>query len=319
MDLVNETFFPAELWWGPSGEREIGAAVVVKATYEIGEGGLRVATVNPWPILSEDLTTPWGTFPAEGPSRKPWVDLIVLGFARPPGGEPLRTMTVALSAGPFRHELRVTGNRRWQKTLIGFRPTEPEPFRAMPLTWDRAFGGTSRCPTGPLPCADNAEGKGFVFEPDDADGVELPNVEDPGCLVNDPGEWPKPAGWAPYPLAGGYRLRQLMDAEGRARPFEEVERFTTAWAHPDLLVERLAAGEPVAVEGVTGGAPLRTTVPACPATLTIEAGSERRTIAFRLDTLVVVAEEKRLVARWRAATTVEMRPREERLARLVAG
>lgn len=317
MDFLNETGFPAELWWGPSGETGIGCAVVVKATYEIEGGELRVAERNPWPVLSEDLTTPWGTFPADGPSRKPWVDLIVLGFARPRGGASVPSMTVTLSAGSFRHELRVTGNRRWEKTVFGFRPTEPVPFRAMPLTWANAFGGISKCPTGPVPWPDNAGGKGFVFETEDAEGVELPNVEDPACLVREPTDWPKPAGWAPYPLTGGYRLKRLMDEEGHGLPFEQVERFTTGWAHPDLMVEGLTVGASVVVDGVTGGEPLRVAVPACPAAVSVEAGAEMQALPLRLDTLIVVAEEKRLVARWRAATTAEMRPREERLARVV--
>lgn len=317
MNLVNETAFPAEIYFGPSGERDIGCAVVVKATWDVGEDGLRVALQNPWPILAEELRTPWGAFPAEGPQRKPWVDLIVLAFARPPGGEPVAAMNVSLSVGAFHHQLRVTGRRCWERTATGIRPTEPVPFHSMPLTWANAFGGASKCPTGPVPWPDNPEGKGFVFEPGEADGVELPNVEDPGCLVRDPRDWPKPAGWAPYPVTGGYRLKRMLDERGEIRPGVEAERYATGWAHPDVMTERAATGDPIVVEGVTGRGALRASVPPCPAKAVVEAGAERRPLSFRLDTLIVAAEERRLVARWRAAAILEMRPREERTVRLV--
>lgn len=318
MDLVNETSLPAELYWGPSGEHEISGVVVVKATYDIDPAGLRVTVRNPWPVLAEELKTPWGTFPAEGPTRKPCVDLIVLGFARPPNGAAVPSMSVSLSAGSFHHELRVTGNRFWQRTPVGFRATEPVPFRAMPLTWANAFGGVSRCPTGPISWGDNPEGKGFVFEGASPEGVPLPNVEDPHCLVRQPTDWPKPAGWAPYPATGGYRMKKLMDERGQALPFAEVARFVTGWAHPDLLVDRLAPGDPIVVQGVTGGPPLSTVVPECPARASMEAGAERHALALRLDTLVVVAEEKRLVARWHGEGAVRMRPREVRRVHIEA-
>ena len=317
MELVNETRFAAEIYSGPSGERDVGCAVVVKGTWDIAEGGLRVAEKDPWPILVKELKTPWGAFPAEGPSRKPWVDIIVLAFARPRNGEAVTSMPVTVSVGAFRHELRVTGTRRWEKSAFGFRPTDPSPFHSIPLTWANAFGGVSSCPTGAVPSIDNPDGKGFVFEPENAEGVELPNVEDPSCLVREPKDWPKPTGWGPYPVTGGYRLRKMMDDSGRPRPFEEAEPYAIGWAHPDLMVASVAAGEPIAVEGVTGRGPLTAAVPKCPVKVFVEAGSESRPLPFRLDTLVVVAEERRLVARWRAATTVEMRPREVRLARVV--
>jgi hypothetical protein len=109
----------------------------------------------------------------------------------------------------------------------------------------------------------------------------------------------------------------MMDETGRLLPFEEAEPYTTGWAHPSLMVASVAAGEAIAVDGVTGRSPLTAAVPKCPVKVSVEAGSETRSLPFRLDTLVVVAEERRLVARWRAATVLEMRPREVRLARVV--
>jgi hypothetical protein len=50
--------------------------------------------------------------------------------------------------------------------------------------------------------------------------------------------------------------------------------------------------------------------------VTLVNGEEIRGLAPRLDTLIVQTEEKRLVVRWRAAATFEMRPREVRLVRI---
>lgn len=317
MKLVNETSFPAHLFAGPLGEAELGCAVLVKATYEIGPGGaLEPATDGVWPVHLAPLPTPYGTFPGEVANRKPRTDLIVLGKARAPGGVAVRSMTVSVRVGTFRHELSVTGDRWWRNGLLAARASEPVPFLEMPIVWENAYGGKVATPVGDFPCADNPAGKGFLLDAKRADGVPLPNVEDPAAPVRRPLDAPRPAGWGPYPLEGGLRATGMLAAPGVLKPQEEVEPLVMNWAHPDLMIDAPAPGTPVEVEGLARGGPLATAVPALPVRLTLEAGEERRALSARLDTLVVQAEERRLVVRWRAAARFAMRPREARLVRV---
>ncbi|MCL4807031.1 MAG: DUF2169 domain-containing protein, partial [Thermoanaerobaculia bacterium] len=256
MKLENETPLSAHLFSGAAGESDLGCALVVKATFDIREGRLELSTESPWPIHLEPFQTPWGTFPGEIAPRKPKTDVIVLGRALAPAGEAVRSMTVSVVVGAFRHSLAVFGDRRWERGAGGLRPSEPVPFREMPVTWTNAFGGKVRTPVGEWPNTDNPEGKGFLMDGADAEGAPLPNVEDPKALVRSPQDLPRPVGWGPYPLAGGVRVAKLRGPDGVPLPFEAVEPWVMGWAHPDLMVETPAAGTKIEVEGMTRGGPI---------------------------------------------------------------
>jgi hypothetical protein len=314
--LENGTGIAAHLFSGPASDTELGCALLLKATWEIREGRLEPVTEAAWPIHLAPLVTPYGTFPGEVASRKPKTDVIVLGRAKAPGGRPVPQMAVAVSVGTFRHSLAVFGDRRWTRATGGLRMTEPRPFHEMPIVWENAFGGKLTTPVGDWPNTDNPVGKGFFLDEADGDGVPLPNVEDPRALIRSPKDLPKPVGWAPYPISGGVRLAKLRGPDGAVLPAEAVEPWIMGWAHPDLIIETPAAGARIEVLGLTADGALSTTVPAFPGVVTLLAGEERRVLSPRLDTLIVQAEEKRLVARWRAAATFEMRPREVRLVRI---
>lgn len=317
MRLENGTSLAAHLFSGPASETGLGCAVLLKGTWEIRDGRLEPARESPWPIHLEPLRTPFGTFPGEIASRKPRTDLIVLGKAKAPGGEAVRRMTVSLSVGTFRHSLALFGDRVWERSAGGFRASEPRPFREMPITWENAFGGKAATPVFDVASTDNPVGKGFVMEEKDAEGVPLPNVEDPGALISAPRDLPRPVGWGPYPLEGGVRVSRILDGQGNPLPPDVAEPWLAAWAHPDLvLAETPGAGTRVEVQGLTADAPIVASVPALPARVTLVNGAEEVPLSPRLDTLVVEAEARRLVARWRAAATFEMRPREARLVRV---
>ncbi len=318
MKLENGTSLAAQLFSGPATETDLGCALLLKATYEIRPAGLEPATGAPWPIHLEPLETPYGTFPGEVASRKPKTDVIVLGKAKAPRGETVRQMTASLSVGAFRHSLAIFGDRRWERTVAGLRATEPLPFQEMPIVWENAFGGKIPTAVGDMPNTDNPVGKGFFLDDAEGDGVPLPNVEDPAALIRSSKDLPKPVGWAPYPLAGGVRMAKLRGEDGAPLPFDVVEPWVMGWAHPDLIIETPVAGARIEVSGLTTDGPLAAAVPACPARVTLVAGEEERRLAPRLDTLIVQAEERRLVVRWRASATFAMRPRELRLVRVEA-
>lgn len=316
MKLENGTSLAAHLFSGPSEETELGCALLVKATYEIRQGGLEPANDGQWPIHLTPLETPYGTFPGEVANRKPKTDVIVLGRAKPPNGEDVRQMTVSVSVGAFRHALAIFGDRVWERSAAGLRPTEPRPFREVPIVWANAYGGKVATPVFEMPNTDNPAGKGFFLDEKDGEGVPLPNVEDPNALIRSPKDVPRPVGWAPYPISGGVRMAKLRSADGTPLPYDVVEPFVMGWAHPDLIVETPAAGARIEVQGLSSGGTITAAVPTFPARVTLVAGEEERNLTPRLDTLIVQAEERRLVVRWRAAAKVEMRPREVRLVRV---
>ena len=158
MKLENGTSLAAHFFSGPSDETELGCALLLKATYEIRDGGLEPANDGQWPIHLKPLETPYGTFPGEVANRKPKTDVIVLGGAKAPNGEDVRQMTVSVSVGAFRHSLAIFGDRLWERSAAGLRPTEPRPFREVPIVWEKAFGGKASTPVFDMPNTDNPVG-----------------------------------------------------------------------------------------------------------------------------------------------------------------
>ena len=73
---------------------------------------------------------------------KPRTDVLVNGHAYAPEGKPVKEMLVSLEIGRTKKEVRVVGDRRWERGLFGLKASSPMPFVKMPLVYERAFGGS---------------------------------------------------------------------------------------------------------------------------------------------------------------------------------
>jgi uncharacterized protein YjbI with pentapeptide repeats len=160
------------------------------------------AAVGRPPVLDEGLP-------------KPGAEVLVAGLCRTPGKKPLPAMEVAFRVGSVRRHLAVFGDR---ERLPGGGLTDPLPFTAMPLTWDRAFGG----PDFPA----NPEGKGL--EKDDAPGVHAPNIENPARFILSGDDRPDPV--CPFPVAADNPLRRALSGT-----YDKVWLDTRWPAFPDDL------------------------------------------------------------------------------------
>lgn len=137
-----------------------------------------------WPMVSGVL----GGTPIDVGMPKPRGEVLVVGDAAAPGGDPVTQMRVEFAVGPVRKTMTVLGDRRWELTRDGPVFTRPLPFTRMPLTWDRAFGGPE------LPA--NPFGTGHAARAALAEGrpVRLPNIEDAANLILDVEHAPRPVG-----------------------------------------------------------------------------------------------------------------------------
>lgn len=76
---------------------------------------------------------------------KPRCDILVDAKAHAPKGHPVERLRVGICVGDHSKFFEVTGDRRWEKSVLGrLRPSRPEPFTAMPITYERAYGGIDR-------------------------------------------------------------------------------------------------------------------------------------------------------------------------------
>lgn len=126
---------------------------------------------------------------------KPGGEVLVAGFCRAPGDSFVSAQEVAFRVGNVERRIAVFGDR---ERLPGGGVSEPAPFRAMPLVWERAFGG----PEFPLNPAGTGLDKG------NKTGNILPNLEDPAHLLLSFDDRPNPA--CPFPISMDNPVRRSL-------------------------------------------------------------------------------------------------------------
>lgn len=256
MDFTNHTEFPAEALVGSTSDLEQTAMVACKVTYrQTEDGGLvPVSADEAWPVLTEPADFQGVTLMPELEFRKRGIDLLVFGPAVAPRGWAARHLTVEIQCGPVHKKVEVFGDRRWIKEVGGFVASEAEPFETMPLTNDRAFGGSSTLAGEEVVHAFNPDGRGYCMSKEDADGKLLPNLEHPDELIR---SWKQ----APPPACVFRPLGPLFDPSG-PNSFESLSQssdpmalpratFRQAFnqAVPDMVCPRGELGDRVTLSG----------------------------------------------------------------------
>jgi hypothetical protein len=197
MDLINATRMVAGYTMGlePSG-REL-LVIAVKGTFQIpAQSGGRVALHDvqvPLVMSDEFFGKPGMSAPqyeVDFAPRKRHCDVLLNGCAYAPDGRPTDRVKVGLQIGAWFKSFDVVGDRVWF-TAGGARASMPERFAAMPISYDRAFGGADLRHEDPAQHAafsPNPSGRGFHkhLEADWLEGSPLPNTEELGIPVTQP-------------------------------------------------------------------------------------------------------------------------------------
>ncbi len=184
------------------------AHALFKLTYALAPGRCAPAPAEP---LLHDWRDPELERPKIGGSdfwlAKPFTDLVVQGEACAPGGKPVARLTVRVSLGETRKDVTVWGQRAitWPegRPRIG----APEPFVAVPMTWENAYGGIDW--RVPVPGADqktftaipelairvhfehpgmyprNPFGMGYLVHEGEVPEMFAPHLEDPADLLTE--------------------------------------------------------------------------------------------------------------------------------------
>jgi hypothetical protein len=152
-DVDNLTPFACAHTWDRDREGADTWIVVVKGTFDILSDGSTSPSVVQLPV-----TTVPQYCGAPGQSSlkldsdlfrvKPTTDVLVLGCARAPDDRPVDQIDVTLEVAEIRKTLRVFGDRVWVGNVGGVRRSQPRPFTAMPIVYERAYGGTAIPPDG---------------------------------------------------------------------------------------------------------------------------------------------------------------------------
>lgn len=311
--------------------------VVAKATYVIaGTTALRLAGEQ-LPVRHEPVY--WGEpgasslrYESDAVFDKPATDVALLGHARPERVQATH-VDVALRVGPVDKRARVFGDRRWKTTLGIPSIAAPQPFEAIPLVYERSFGGWDRTSKDPADHAChplNPVGCGYVrsWMKRPIDGVPLPNIEDLENLIGSPGDHPRPIGfgllaasWSPRrELAGTYDEAWRRDRFPLV-PADFDRRHLCAAPVDQQVPKLLRGGERVEVVGASTRGVLRFDLPRVSLAMVARVRGRDEEVPLRLDTLLVDADEHRVELVFRASLPVHRRTHDiGRVAlRLVAG
>ncbi len=308
--------------------------VVVKGTWRINwDGALNLAEEQvPIQFAPQYYGDPGASsliLDTELVLEKPGTDCVLLGHAWAPQ-EKAPYVDVTFAVGPVRQQARVFGERIWQKMLGMVSMSRPAPFEKIPLTWERAFGGTDTSwhdPAGHEYFLENPVGRGFVAQKSAVtiDGLALPNIENPADPIKKPSQRPRPVGfgmvaphWQPrLGYAGTYddAWRRTMSP---LPPADLDPRFHSA-AAPGLVSPRhLTGSEQVLVEGAARQGRLQFALPGVVLRATVRRQRGEEEVSLRLDTVVVEPDESRLVLVWRGTLNIHGRVHEVGAVRIDA-
>jgi hypothetical protein len=291
------------------------AIVVAKASYEVGPSGMAHLLREQLPINDADVDTPFGTIDGDVVPVKDRFDLAVMGSACAPWGRPTSQMEVSLSLGTWRRRLTVFGDRVWEKRGEHLRPSAPQRFVEMPLTYDRSFGGLSSAGEMETGYDDNPQGRGFVYREQDVAGVSLPNLEESDQLIHRWNDRPLPAGLAPLPRQSVMRLARgaHVDLEsGVTQILPEMFSF----GHPRMRLPEYPVAQQLLVQGMRPDGDWRFIVPDLRVVLEVRLGEREGSLELKPDTLCAFPSYGRFIVLARASFLYEFVPRRVRTVRL---
>jgi hypothetical protein len=320
MELINATRMVAGYTMGmePSG-REL-LVVVIKGTFRIPTepgGALRLHDEQ-LPLVMADVYhgEPGLSAPkteVDFAPRKHRCDILLNGSAYAPGGRPTERVSVGIRIGSWTKSFAVVGDRTWSTGVSGVTASPPQPFTVMPISYDRAFGGTDNKHEDPAKHAAfmrNPVGRGFHknMRSEWVDGAPLPNTEELNVPVDRPdGEFnPMSFGvigrnWEPrYRYAGTYD-QDWFDNVFPFLPADFDEQYYQA-APLDRQLPIPLGQQDVTLVNLTADGRRTFVLPNFDAPVHIfPKKGDREDLKAALDTIVLEPDHERMTMTWRVA------------------
>ncbi len=325
MELRNETPFTCDrLVYGDGAGRD-RLLVIVKAVFAVNaEQGLTALEEQPalrgCDTFFDEIGTSSIQWETEMIPAKPNTDVVLLGTAQCKDQRLVAHLDVHLEIGPLSKRVSVFGDRVWEDGLTGFKPSDPIPFRQMPLRYERAFGGCDQSPDN----RDHWEaerrnpvGVGFRAKRSTLPilGSPLPNLEDPAALIHHVGDRPAPAGfgtiardWSPRARLAGTYDEAWQSKRAPLLPEDFDPRYHNS-AHPDLIAAgHLRGDEAVAVANVLAeGGSWRFQLPGESPRARVQVAGHETQLDLHLDTVVLDADAQQVTQIWRGECDIHNR------------
>jgi len=311
--LSNDTPFAAERTLTCNKDGSDVWVVAVKATFLIEPDGTTIvadeqAGVVPAPQHSGDPLTSSLIYETDLDYAKPGTDILLHGHAYAPNGAAATQVDVTMKVDRSAKTLRVFGDRVWTRGILGLAMSDPEPFRKMPLVYERAFGGTDTTASNPKNHGwerRNPVGAGFATDAEHLVNRAVPNVEDPRALISSWRDRPRPAGFGPIArhwsprveLAGTYD-EKWQEERLPLLPLDFNERFFQCAPYDQQPREYLKGYEKVELHNLTPGAHLRFTLPRVALRLHTNLAGKTVTQKPNLHTVILEPDFPRVIMVW---------------------
>lgn len=186
--IANHTPYAAERTWIRDKHGAHHWIVAVKASFHVDPGGqLSLADEQLPPLFAPEYHGDDGRssvrYDADLGPLKPATDVWVNGHACAPHLKPVAELPISLRFAAVEKTLLVRGDNLLTAGIAGPKTTRPRPFVRMPITYERAYGGTDLSapdPTRHRIYFKNPVGVGFNTSRAGGDDLPGPNVVYPG-------------------------------------------------------------------------------------------------------------------------------------------
>ncbi len=323
--LDNQTGFSAEMALLADENGRDVLLVLVKSCYDIAADGRLSLSDEPAPIcfegeyvgepgLSSLKVAPEANF------EKLATDVVLIGQAYAPNGEPVTQFDVGLQVANRRQHIRVFGDRVWQKrvtakSVVSWVMTSPQSVTNVPLINEKAFGGQDLTPADKKHQAcepRNLLGIGVIAKHSQLEEVALPNLEDPQQLIQSPSDRPQPVGMGfispdcqPRLGYSGTYDKHWEKTRLPMLPADFDRKFFNA-AHPKLIAQGFLQGnETIHIINACPQGKLSVQMPDDKPEIRIKFQYEApKPLAVKLDTVLINTDEMKLTMLWRATEDV---------------
>lgn len=246
-------------------------------------------------------------FPSQLSHDKPGTDVIVNAHAVAPQEKPVSALKASVRVGALTASVVAFGDRVWHNGAIN----APRPFVQLPIIWETAFGGSSGSskPENAIQTNEhNPLGLGWTHPSHSVEeGKRLPNIEHPQQLIRTPKDRPLPVGFGAIPAESPLRTQYAgtYDDQWRATraPFVPQD-FDPAFfysAIPELRSQGFMRGdEPVRLTHLHPTGDVVFNLPSTRPEGCVTIGNTAVTLVFRLQTVVIEAQELIVRMFWQA-------------------
>lgn len=311
--LDNQTPYSAERTFVRDGDGAEIWLVAIRATFDLfPDGSWRIAKKQlPVAQAPEYLGRPGYSslrWDSDLQRTKMATDILVNATAYVPKAAPdQKELRVGVRVGSMVKELSVWGDRVWERSLGILVPSQPVPFRSMPIVYERAFGGAS---DGTTPksayqhCQRNPIGVGVIKK----EGLPLPNIAASGRLPEQstsgstiPGLGAVGCSWTPRRELAGTYDKVWKETRQPLVPSDFDDRYFQSAPHDQISDEYLKGGERVELMNLTPNGRLRFELPKLRFGFRTWIGGATEHHRANLHTLIIEPDAGRFVMVWHTA------------------